>query len=54
MAAMAIDDARKALSNGGEPGRVRLDAINICRSTGMSLRQASDAVDHALRLHLKP
>lgn len=47
-AAMAIDDARKALLGEGEAGPVRLDAIKALRACGLSLREAMTAVDHVL------
>lgn len=54
LAAMAIDDARKALLDGGESGRVRIDAINAVRACGPSLREATLAVDHALLHDIRP
>ncbi len=54
LAAMAVDDARKLLLNGAEPGRLRLDAINAVRSCGKSLREAATAVDHVLLRDIWP
>lgn len=48
LAEMAIDDARKALLDGGPSGRVRIDAIQSMRTIGLSLREAVDAVDREL------
>lgn len=48
LAAMALEDARKTLLEGGVSGRVRLDAVGILRGLGMSLRQASSSVDYVL------
>lgn len=54
LATMAIEDARKALLDGGPSGRVRLDAIDAVRSCGKSLREAATAVDHVLLHDIKP
>jgi len=54
LAAMSVEDARNALLNGGTSGRVRLDAINVVRSCGLSLREATTAVDHVLTHDIRP
>lgn len=48
LASMALEDARRSLLNGGVSGRVRVDAIVVCRTIGMSLREAAQAVDYAI------
>jgi hypothetical protein len=51
---MSVEDARTRLLSGGASGRVRLDAISVVRSCGLSLREATTAVDHALMHDIKP
>ena len=54
LAAMSVEDARNTLLKGGASGRVRLDAISVVRSCGLSLREATTAVDHVLMHDIKP
>lgn len=42
---MSVEDVRNTLLNGGAPGRVRLDALSMMCSCGLSLREDTTAVD---------